>query len=66
MQVRIDLDRCEGHGRCYVLAPSVFAADAEGNGEVVRAELDSPELIAAAELAAKNCPEGAIALAEGA
>ena len=36
MQVRIDLDRCEGHGRCYVLAPSVFAADAEGNGEVVR------------------------------
>jgi ferredoxin len=64
MQVRIDLDRCEGHGRCYVLAPSVFAADDEGNGEVVRAELDSPELIAAAELAEKNCPEGAIALVD--
>ena len=62
MQVHLDLELCEGHGRCYVLSPSVFGADAEGNGEVIQATLDSPELIAAAELAVKNCPEGAISL----
>jgi ferredoxin len=62
MRVQIDGDLCEGHGRCYVLSPSVFTADDEGNGEVLQAELSSDELIAAAELGAKNCPERAITL----
>ena len=62
MRVTIDANLCEGHGRCYVLSPDVFTADDEGNGEVLARELDSEELIAAAERAAKNCPESAIAL----
>lgn len=66
MRVHIDANVCEGHGRCYVLSPSVFAADGEGNGEVLVAELDSPELIAAADLASKNCPEGAITVSRDA
>jgi ferredoxin len=65
MRVHLDLNLCEGHGRCYVLSPTVFAADEEGNGEVLQSELDSQDLISAAELAAKNCPEGAITLANG-
>jgi ferredoxin len=48
-----------------VLSPDVFTADEEGNGEVLGRELDSEELIAAAERAAKNCPESAIALSLG-
>lgn len=64
MRVHLDLNLCEGHGRCYALSPSVFAADPEGNGEVLQTELDSQELISAAELAAKNCPEGAITLSD--
>jgi len=35
MRVHIDAKVCEGHGRCYVLSPLVFAADEEGNGEVL-------------------------------
>jgi ferredoxin len=64
LRVAIDSSICEGHGRCYVLSPEVFAADEEGNGEVLVSELNSEELIVAARLAAGNCPEGAITLAE--
>jgi ferredoxin len=42
----------------------VFAADEEGNGEVLVSELNSAPLIVAARLAARNCPEGAITLTE--
>ena len=27
MKVRLDLEKCVGHGRCYVLAPEVFGED---------------------------------------
>ena len=65
MRVTIDADLCEGHGRCYLLSPEVFGADEEGNGEVLVADLRSTDQIAAAELAAKNCPESAITLSNG-
>ena len=32
MKVRIDPDKCQGHGRCYDLAPEVFTDDEEGYG----------------------------------
>ena len=60
IRVHIDADACEGHGRCYVLAPIVFAADGDGHGEVIVSEPDTPELVAAADLAMRNCPESAI------
>ena len=65
MRVHIDANLCEGHGRCYVLSPSVFAADEDGHGQVLQEELDSQALISAAELASKNCPEGAITVSGG-
>ena len=62
MKVRIDLDVCTGHGRCYALAPQVFSCDDSGNGEVlVGGELDAEQLVRA-ELAVANCPENAITL----
>jgi ferredoxin len=64
MRVRIDDDRCTGHGRCYTLAPGVFGCDDSGFGEVLGdGELDD-DLVGEARLAALNCPERAVVLDE--
>ncbi len=59
LKVVHDGDACEGHGRCYVLAPSVFDEDDEGHA-VVKVALLPPELEKEARVAAGNCPEDAI------
>ena len=59
MRVRIDAERCQGHGRCYGLAPAVFGSDEEGFGQVV-ADPVPPGEEEAARLAVANCPERAI------
>jgi len=65
MKIRIDEDLCSGHGRCYALAPEVFAArDDDGFGEVIGDGTVPPELADKARLAAANCPELAITLDE--
>lgn len=61
MHVSIDREACQGHGRCYAMAPEVYKADDEGRGEVVEAEIRE-DLIAQAEAGALNCPESAITL----
>ncbi len=35
VKVQIDSGRCQGHGRCYDLAPELFGADDEGYGQVL-------------------------------
>ena len=59
MRVSIDAERCQGHGRCFTVAPTVFGFDDLGNGVVLVA---SPEGEGArlARLAEANCPEHAI------
>jgi ferredoxin len=64
MRVRIDEDLCTGHGRCYTLAPAVFDCDDSGFGLVVGDGEVDPAEVRAAELAAANCPEGAVFLIE--
>jgi ferredoxin len=65
MRVKLDTTKCQGHGRCYALAPGVFDSDDEGYAVVkVTGELP-PELQDAAVLAADNCPEFAIELEGG-
>ena len=64
MRVELDRDRCQGHGRCYVLASAVYEADDDGYGLVVSAEVP-PELEDAAILGANNCPENAITVIDG-
>ena len=64
MKVRVDADRCVGHGRCYDLAPEIFADDESGHCRLVRA--DVPEgLQEKARVAAENCPEEAIGVDAG-
>jgi ferredoxin len=60
MQLRIDAERCTGHGRCYSLAPDLFEPDDEGNGVVVGDGTVLPDQEDVARRAATNCPERAV------
>jgi ferredoxin len=65
VRVRVDLERCQGHGRCYALAPTVFDSDDLGNAVVLDDGVVAPGHEAEARLAADNCPEFAIDIDEG-
>lgn len=64
VRVAIDNAKCQGHGRCYDLAPDLFAADDEGYGEVVSGGSVPSGREAAAQLAEANCPEQAVIITE--
>ena len=62
MRVIVDEEKCQGHNRCFALAPELFDVDDYGtaialNDGVVPAELEDK-----ARLAAANCPEFAITI----
>jgi len=68
VRVLIHPERCQGHGRCYDLAPDLFGEDEDGyatltaltEGGQVPADREDD-----ARLAAANCPESAITVTEG-
>jgi ferredoxin len=60
VKVQIDPERCQGHGRCYDLAPSLFGDDEEGYGQVLGDGTVRPDQEREARLAVVNCPEHAI------
>ena len=64
MRVRVDREKCQGHNRCYALAPELFDVDDLGYAF----ELDGGEvpgdLEEKARLAVANCPEYAISIEE--
>ena len=60
MHIALDRDKCQGHGRCYALAPELFDADDEGYAVLLVSGELSDEQLAQAQLAADNCPEYAI------
>jgi len=64
MRVRIDAERCQGHGRCYALAPELFAADEIGDGVVIGDGRVEAAALDRARLAVANCPEQAITIEE--
>ncbi len=64
MRVHVDGDRCQGHNRCYALAPELFDVDDLGNASergdgTVPAGLEDK-----ARRAMANCPEYAISIEE--
>ena len=64
MRINYDREACQGHNRCYLLAPEVFDVDDEGYA-ILRIEGEvPPELEEKARLAADNCPEYAITIVE--
>lgn len=64
MRIRVDTELCQGHGRCYMLAPDLFDADDDGYCHPTGERQVVPELAEQARRAAVNCPEDAIILTE--
>ena len=64
MRVVIDAARCQGHNRCYAIAPELFDVDDYGQSVVLGAGTVPPELVERARLAVANCPEYAISIVE--
>ena len=60
MHVRVDTEKCQGHNRCYALAPELFDVDDYGQAIVIGDGRVPPELEDKARLAVANCPEYAI------
>ena len=61
MKVAVDASACVGHGRCYALAPDVYAPDDRGHCELLMSDVP-PELEAQARAGEANCPERAISI----
>lgn len=66
MRVHVDESKCQGHNRCYALAPELFDVDDFGNAVVIGDGTVAPGLEGKARLAVANCPEFAITLSDDA
>lgn len=60
MRIAYDRDACQGHNRCYALAPELFDVDDEGYAVLLVTGDVPAELESKAQLCADNCPEYAI------
>jgi ferredoxin len=65
MKIALDAEKCQGHARCYALAPQLFEIDEYGQSSVVGDGVISPGDEERAALAIANCPELAIGEIEG-
>ena len=65
MHAKIDEELCSGHGRCHVLAGSVYRLDSNGyNADRGKTIEVAPGLEPMARKGAKMCPERAIKIIE--
>jgi ferredoxin len=62
LRVRVDRERCQGHNRCFAVAPELFELDDLGNAHEVGDGLVPPGLQEKARLAEANCPEEAVSI----
>jgi ferredoxin len=60
----IDADKCQGHNRCYGLAPELVDVDDMGMAFVLNDGVVPTELEDKARLCVANCPEFAISITE--
>lgn len=65
LYVVVDPDRCQGHNRCRLLAPTLFETDAYGYAHAVGDGRVLPDNEDEARLAQANCPEFAVTLLSG-
>ena len=64
IRVAVDADKCQGHNRCYSLAPELFDVDDYGMASAHGDGLVPSGLEEKARRAAANCPEYAITVTE--
>ena len=62
MKVVVDYKKCQGHGRCYDLAPDVFEPDERGHVELAVSGELPPGLESDTRKGVQNCPEAALRL----
>lgn len=62
MKIKIDEEKCQGHNRCYALAPELVDVDDYGVAHTLNDGVVPPELEEKAQLIIDNCPEYAISL----
>jgi ferredoxin len=62
MKVVVDYKKCQGHGRCYDLAPDVFEPDARGHVDLAVVGELPPSLEPDTLIGVNNCPEAALRL----
>lgn len=60
VKIHVVSERCQGHNRCYALAPELFDVDDYGYATELADGAVPAGLEAKAELAIANCPEHAI------
>ncbi len=61
MKIIVHKDRCQGHARCWSMAPHIFALDDEGY--IMAGDIDVPPAEEkAAWRGAKSCPERALSI----
>lgn len=60
-RIRLDVNRCQGHGRCALEAPDAFDVDDIGKAVVLVGDVDGA-LLAEVRNAVHSCPEVAIAI----
>ena len=65
MRIKVDPNLCEGHNRCFALAPELFEVDDYGNAHALNDGNVPKELEGKAKLAIDNCPEFAIKIIDG-
>ncbi len=64
MKILVNADKCQGHARCYAIAPELFDVDDYGQSTVRGDGVVPADLIEKAKLAIANCPEYAIDVLE--
>ncbi|HTN29118.1 MAG TPA: ferredoxin [Burkholderiales bacterium] len=64
LKVQVAAERCQGHNRCYAIAPELFEIDDYGNARAKGDGTVPPALEEKARLAVKNCPEHAVRLTQ--
>jgi len=64
VRVHVDPAKCQGHNRCYALAPDLFDVDDYGNALERNDGIVPDGMEEKARTAAANCPEYAISISE--
>ncbi len=64
MKIKVEQEKCQGHNRCFTIAPDLFELDDLGYSHEVNEGIVPPGQEEKALLAVKNCPEKAISIVE--
>lgn len=64
MRIQVKPNVCQGHARCYALAPQIFQLD--DSGYILPDDIEVPEGQEALALrGVRSCPEKALVVADG-